>query len=230
MTPTSIFRVGGLTPLSTVDWPGELAAVLFAQGCPWNCAYCHNPHLLAAGGGSVPWTDVMTFLRSRVRLLDGVVFSGGEPTAQPALADAMREVSELGFRIGLHTGGPHPGRLAAVLPLVDWVGFDVKAPFAHYERITHVPGSGQRALTSLRALVASGVDFEVRTTVHPDLLDGDDLERMSVELAEEGATRWVVQAYRPDGARAGLRATRFLEADVPPSARARFAEFTFRSA
>ena len=117
-----------------------------------------------------------------------------------------------------------------MLPLVDWVGFDVKAPFAEYHRITGVPGSGDRARTSLQAIVASGVDFEARTTVHPDLLDSDDLERMSAELAEEGVTRWAVQAYRPDGAREGLRAVRFPETDVPASARERFAEFTFRSA
>jgi len=177
----------------------------------------------------VPWDEVMAFLRTRVNLLDGVVFSGGEPTAQAALADAIREVRDLGFRIGLHTGGPTPARLEAVLPLVDWVGFDVKAPFADYERITQVAGSGERALASLRALVASGVPFEVRTTVHPDLLGDEDLERLSTELAEEGVSRWAVQAYRPDGAREGLRDARLYESGLPDSVRARFAEFVFRA-
>ena len=37
--------VGGLTPFSTVDWPGTLAAVVFIAGCPWRCHYCHNPEL-----------------------------------------------------------------------------------------------------------------------------------------------------------------------------------------
>ena len=41
-------RVGGLTRLSTADYPGELAAVVFCQGCPWRCGYCHNPHLIPA--------------------------------------------------------------------------------------------------------------------------------------------------------------------------------------
>jgi len=229
VTPTSLLQVGGLAPLSTVDWPGELAAVVFAQGCPWNCTYCHNPHLLPAGEGCVPWADVIAFLQTRVNLLDGVVFSGGEPTVQAALGDAMREVRALGFKIGLHTGGPHPRRFAEVLPLVDWVGFDVKAPFADYEGITGVAGSGERALASLRALVESGVDFEVRTTVHPDLLGEEDLERLSIELAEEGVARWAVQAYRPDGARVGLRNTRLYESGVPASVRARFTEFVFRA-
>lgn len=178
----------------------------------------------------MPWGDVITFLKARTGLLDGVVFSGGEPTIQSALPAAMREARELGFAIGLHTGGPVPGRLAEVLPLVDWVGFDVKAPFADYERITGVPESGAAALASLRALVASGVEFETRTTVHPDLLTSGDLERMSVELSAEGVTRWVVQSYRTEGARPGLRPTRITEEGVPASASARFAEYSFRPA
>lgn len=177
----------------------------------------------------MPWAEVMAFLHTRVSLLDGVVFSGGEPTVQATLAEAIAEVRELGFRIGLHTGGPNPARLAEVLPLVGWVGFDVKAPFADYERITGVAASGDRALESLRALVASGVPFEARTTVHPDLLGDEDLERMSIELAEEGVARWAVQAYRPDGAREGLRDARLYASGIPEAIAARFAEFTFRA-
>lgn len=229
MTPAEL-RIGGLTPLSSCDWPGELVATVFTQGCPLDCPYCHNPHLLAAGAGDVAWTDVTALLAARRGLLDGVVFSGGEPTAQTGLADAMREVRGLGFRVGLHTAGPLPERLEAVLPLVDWVGFDVKAPFGEYERVTRVPASGERALASLRALVASGVAFEARTTVHPDLLDAAALERLAAELAAEGVTDWAVQAYRPVGARPGLAAVALAEADVPAAARSLFASFTFRCA
>lgn len=129
-------RVGGLVPLSTCDWPGQLAATLFCQGCPWDCPYCHNPHLREIRAGeTLVWRDLMTWLESRRGLLDGVVFSGGEPTLQAALPDAVREVRRLGFRIGLHTAGPYPKRLATLLPWLDWVGFDVKA------RSTITPGS-----------------------------------------------------------------------------------------
>ena len=229
MTPTEL-RVGGLTPLSSCDWPGELVATVFTQGCPFDCPYCHNPHLLAADAGEAAWADVIALLQARRGLLDGVVFSGGEPTVQPALGDAMREVRALGFQVGLHTAGPLPERLEAVLPLVDWVGFDAKASFGEYERVTRVPGSGQRALASLRALVASGVPYEVRTTIHPDLLDAVAVDRLAAELAAEGVTAWAVQAYRPIGARPGLAAVGLTGADVPATARERFASFTFRCA
>ena len=86
-------RIGGITPLTTIDFPGRLAAVLYGQGCPWRCGYCHNPELLdATTPAAVPWPEVLAFLKSRQGLLDGVVFSGGEPTLQAALPAALAEV------------------------------------------------------------------------------------------------------------------------------------------
>ncbi|MDP1529376.1 MAG: anaerobic ribonucleoside-triphosphate reductase activating protein [Rhodoferax sp.] len=200
-------RVGGLTPLSTTDWPGMLAAVVFCQGCPWRCGYCHNPDLiLARGENEIPWEDVLAFLRRRQGLLDGMVFSGGEPTAQAGLLDAMQAVRALGFKIGLHTGGMYPQRLAAVLPLVDWVGIDVKAPFAEYPRVTGVAGSGERARAGLLEVVASGVAHEVRTTVHPALLADAEVVGIAHDLAERGVKHYVIQAFRSQGCRdKGLR-------------------------
>lgn len=205
MTSSTDLRVGGLARLSSVDWPGELAATVFLQGCPWRCPYCHNPHLLQAGAGDgPPWPEVMAFLAGRVGLLDGVVFSGGEPTVQRALADAVAEVRALGFRVAVHTGGPDSERFRAVLAHVDWVGFDVKAPWQAYPRITGVEGSGAQARESLAALVDSRVPFEARTTIHPDLLGVEDLELMADELVAAGVRRWVLQPFRAEGTSGAL--------------------------
>jgi pyruvate formate lyase activating enzyme len=130
-----------------------------------------------------------------------VVFSGGEPTLQADLPDAMREVRALGFKIGLHTGGMYPQRLEAVLPLIDWVGMDVKAPFADYPRTTSVAGSGERAFAGLQQVLASGVDHEIRTTVHPALLRDADLADMARDLAARGVKHYVIQAFRSQGCR-----------------------------
>ena len=195
-----MLRVGGLTPLSTTDWPGMLAAVVFCQGCPWRCGYCHNPGLIPArGDNEIPWEDVLAFLHRRQGLLDGVVFSGGEPTSQVELAEAMREVRALGFKIGLHTGGAYPRRLQEVLPLVDWVGLDAKAPFADYPRITGIDGSGARALSSLEHVLASGVEHEIRTTVHPALLADAEVVDLARDLSTRGVKRHVIQAFRSQG-------------------------------
>lgn len=202
-TPTSL-RVGGLSAISSVDWPGELAATVWLQGCPWRCPYCHNAHLLSAGESALStdaptWGQVLAFLRTRVGLLDGVVFSGGEPLAQAGLEEAIREVRDMGFRVALHTGGVSPERFAAVLPLVEWVGFDVKAPFSEYESVTRVAGSGEVARATLMQAVASGVALQARTTVHPALLGEDALVRMADELEALGVRRWVLQSFRLEG-------------------------------
>ena len=193
-------RVGGLTPLSTTDWPGMLSAVVFCQGCSWRCGYCHNPDLIPSHGGhEMAWEEVLDFLHRRRGLLDGVVFSGGEPTLQKALLIAMREVRALGFKVGLHTSGMYPGRLAALLPLVDWVGLDVKAPFADYPETTGAAGSGGRVQVSLEHILASGVAYEVRTTVHPELLSDAAVLEMGRDLAKRGVRNYALQAFRSQG-------------------------------
>jgi pyruvate formate lyase activating enzyme len=189
--------------------PGALAAVVFCRGCPWRCAYCHNPHLIEGSSAEdLAWTDVLSWLDERRGLLDAVVFSGGEPLAQPALAQAMDAVRAQGFRVGLHTGGAYPRRLARVLPHADWVGFDVKAPQADYAATTAVRASGAAAFTSLAHVLGSGVAHEVRTTVHPLLTPVDALLRLARELARRGVRRWVLQRFRAMGcADARLRAS-----------------------
>lgn len=198
----NLIRVGGLEPMSFCDWPGQLAATIFCQGCPWDCSYCHNPELLPARSeAKIPWADVVAFLESRRGLLDGVVFSGGEPTLQKQLPAAIRQVRAMGYRIGLHSGGAYPARLAAVLPLVDWVGFDIKAAFGEYQRVTGVPRSGDRARESLHYLLASGVDFELRTTVDPHVLPEDAVERLCADLARWGDLPHRLQTFRTTGTR-----------------------------
>jgi pyruvate formate lyase activating enzyme len=191
--------VGGLVPFTTIDFPGRLAAVVFCQGCPWRCGYCHNPHLHSPQGGERSWNDLLGWLEARRGLLDGAVFSGGEPLLQRDLGSALQAVRALGFATALHTAGIYPDRLAAALPLLDWVGFDVKGPFEDYRRITGAPG-GEAALAALGQLLKAGTAHEVRCTVDSELLDADALARMARQLAALGVSRLVLQACR----RAGL--------------------------
>lgn len=195
-------RVGGLTRLTSIDFPGRLAAVVFCQGCPWRCGYCHNPDLLDAGAATGwSWEQVLTFLQTRRGLLDGVVFSGGEPTLQAALPAALTAVRGLGFETALHTGGMYPERLAAVLPLLDWVGLDIKAPLHRHDALTGTPNSGPRTREALRTVLGSGVSYECRTTWHPGLFGADELLALADELAAAGVTHWALQACRmPSGA------------------------------
>ena len=192
--------IGGVTPLSTLDFPDALAAVVYCQGCPWGCPYCHNEPLREITDAvEHDSASVLAWLEGRKGLLDAVVFSGGEPTLQDGLPEMLVAVRDMGFHTGLHTTGMFPKALSAVLPLCDWVGLDVKAPRAAYDRITGVARSGEAAFASLTLLLQSGVPCETRTTWHPGLLTEAELTELAGELAAAEAGRWVIQGFRPDG-------------------------------
>jgi anaerobic ribonucleoside-triphosphate reductase activating protein len=193
-------RVGGFVPLTTLDYPDHLSCVVFCQGCAWRCRYCHNPDLIPPRAQQMhSWESILEFLQRRQGLLEAVVFSGGEATLQQALKPAMQEVKKLGFKVGLHTAGINPKALERVLPECDWVGFDVKALAENTELITGVPGSGQANWQCLDLLLASGIDYECRTTVHWDLLDPQGLLQLAQRLSARGVAHFVVQHVRTQG-------------------------------
>ncbi|RKZ42019.1 MAG: anaerobic ribonucleoside-triphosphate reductase activating protein [Gammaproteobacteria bacterium] len=194
---SSNLSIGGLTPFTTLDFPDHLAAVIFCQGCPWHCNYCHNPHFLDFHKKpTLSWQQIDSFLQRRQGLLDAVIFSGGEPTLQKGLLEAILRVRDLGFKVALHTAGIHSNSLAKLLPYIDWVGFDIKAPFAHYAMITGVQNSGEQPKKSAKLILESGIAYEFRTTVHPQLLDEKTLLELATALADLGVQRYVLQDCR----------------------------------
>jgi pyruvate formate lyase activating enzyme len=192
--------VAGITPFTTIDFPGRLAGVFYLQGCPWRCRYCYNSEFwaLPPEGARVPLEKILEFLNARKGHLDGIVFSGGEPTLHERLSVWMRAVKDLGFEIGLHTGGMFPERLKTVLPQCSWVGLDMKAPFRLYEKVTRATGSGEPARKSAELVIASGIPYEFRTTFHPEVLSEDDVLEMARELVSMGCTDYTLQMFRPD--------------------------------
>ena len=190
-------RVGGFVPLTTLDFPEHLSCVVFCQGCAWRCRYCHNPDLIPPRAQQMhSWDSLLEFLQRRQGLLEAVVFSGGEATLQHGLKATMQEVKNLGFKVGLHTAGINPKALQRVLPYCDWVGFDVKALVEDSQLITGVSGSGQANWQCLELLLASGVKYECRTTVHWDLIDPQRLLELARRLSAAGVAHFVVQHVR----------------------------------
>ena len=194
-------NIGGLLAFTTIDFPGKLAAVIFTQGCPLRCPYCHNPELQVADmHGHTSWEDVLALLEKRKGLLDGVVFSGGEPLLQPDLLSAVQQVRDMGFLIGLHTSGVYPERLAEILPLINWIGLDIKAPFDKYAKASGTADSfemGKRAEQALDMILKAGIDLEVRTTTDPRVVSVEDVLSMGQMLAKKGVKTFALQEYRP---------------------------------
>lgn len=193
-------KVGGITPFTATDYPGKLSAVIFIQGCPWRCDYCHNPHLqLRSADSSLEWSAILNLLERRVGLIDAVVFSGGEATVDPALRAAILDVRALGFDVGLHTAGIYPKHFTEILPLLDWVGLDIKAPFDDYQHITHSRDSGELARKSAQMILAAGISYEFRTTIHASLLTENKLLHLAQTLFQMGVQDYALQLFRPQG-------------------------------
>ena len=202
MSDVDTLRIGGLLPLTTVEWEGHLAAVLFLQGCPWRCRYCHNTGLVSARTKKLmPWAEVWSFLQERQGLLDAVVFSGGEPTAQASLPAALSAAKGLGYLVALHTNGYNTAALGRALETgaVDYVAMDIKAPFGRYDEVTRVVGSGRKAQRSATAIIKAAVAHEFRTTYHSDLLTPEDLRTIAQDLQWRGAQAYYLQRYRDEG-------------------------------
>jgi pyruvate formate lyase activating enzyme len=196
--------IGGLVPFTTIDYPGKISCVVFLQGCPWRCPYCSNAHLFEFGKpgpkDSENWEYVLNLLAKRVKMLDAVVFSGGEATAQAdglvAAIACVRAVSPH-YKIGLNTNGCDPAKLARVLPHVDWIGLDIKALPEKYDALTGVEGSGAAAFDSLGLILESGMDFEARTTCDPAFVSKGDILALGKKLSALGVKNYRLQRYRP---------------------------------
>ena len=190
-------NIGGFVKNSFVDYPGNIAAVIFTVGCNMKCWYCHNKHLLGYSNKEAE-TEIFEFLEKHKNFLDGVVISGGEPTLQPDLKDFIIKIRELGYMIKLDTNGTNYGVLKDLIDnkLIDYVAMDIKAPLDSYEKITKTKDDMISIKASIDLLLSGVVDYEFRTTYSPDLTN-EDMEELCKSI--KGAKRYAIQKYRvPD--------------------------------
>ena len=186
-------KIGGLQKLSLIDYPGKTCAVIFTQGCNFRCSYCHNPELVYPEffAEPIPFEHVYEFLKTKAGLLDGVVFSGGEPTLQEDLIDRIQDVRSLGHAVKLDTNGSNPDILSVVLPYLDYVAMDIKAPIGDkYARVCGTPVDDYNIRVSIFLIKASGIRHEFRTTFYKRLLESADIIKIKNLI---GKSRFTLQ-------------------------------------
>ncbi len=177
--------VTGLVKSSLIDYPGKVACVLFVPGCNFDCFYCHNRRIIGIETEVIEPGYLMEFLEKRRGLLDGVVISGGEPTLQPDLIPFIEKIKGMGFDVKLDTNGSNPHIVKKLLErnLCDYYAVDYKAPKARYFQICGGAANAETVLETIALLQRSEADFEVRTTVIPQL-SKEDLKEMACELPQ----------------------------------------------
>lgn len=181
-------RVHSIQSLGAVDGPG-VRYVVFLQGCPLRCAYCHNPDTWDFSGGQEREAAelVQEICRYKMYFGDkgGVTVSGGEPLLQPAfVAELFRLLHGEGIHTALDTSGV--GNLEAarrVLEHTDLILGDLK--FATREEYkTHCKADMEKILSFYRLAAELNVPLWVRHVVVPGLNDNLEDLRAIKALAE----------------------------------------------
>ncbi len=134
VTDPIFINFAGFVPLSTVDWRGRSACVIFFRGCPVRCWYCQNPGI-QSGSDLQDCDTILKKIHSASLLISGVVFSGGEATMQPdALSYLSAQVKKMGLAVGLHTNGVYPDVLSSLIHrgLLDLIALDIKPDWNLY--------------------------------------------------------------------------------------------------
>lgn len=167
--------IAGIVKSSLVDYPGLISCVLFVPGCNYDCFYCHNRSLIDGTHEVISKKYVKEFLLKRVGQLDGVVITGGEPTLQPDLISYIKEIKELGYKVKLDTNGSSPHIIEKLISagLCDYYAVDYKAPTNKYQEICRGSANAEKVLQTIRILIGNKVDFQVRTTVIPQLNENE---------------------------------------------------------
>ena len=123
--------VHSIETLGAVDGPG-LRFVLFLQGCPLRCKFCHNPDTWRFEGGEEYTIDEMVrkILRYRTYIASGgVTISGGEPLHQAEFVLAMiRALHEEGIHVAIDTSGIYcEGTALEAAKEADLILLDIKS-------------------------------------------------------------------------------------------------------
>ncbi len=195
-------KLSGLQKLTLLDFPGTVACTVFTSGCNFRCPFCHNAPLVLPGATTETLDEetLLDFLKKRVGIVEGVVFTGGEPLLHADILRLFEKVKALGYKIKLDTNGSFPDILEKAINegLIDRVAMDVKSSPSEYGRaIGNVNIDFSKIECSKNLIMSSGVDYEFRTTV----VKGLHTEKSLVDAAKwiSGAKEYYLQQFKDSG-------------------------------
>ena len=194
--------ISGLQKLTLLDYPGRVACTVFTGGCNFRCPFCHNAPLVIPErlGHDVTEEEVLSFLKKRIGVLDGVAVTGGEPLMHKEIDSFLEKVKDLGYSIKLDTNGSFPEHLKSIVKnnLADRIAMDIKNSPELYATTAGIGGLDiSRIEESKEFLLQGSVDYEFRTTVVKGLHTKESL----IEAAKwiSGAKEYYLQQFKDSG-------------------------------
>lgn len=193
-----------INKMTLLDYPEKVSCVLYTPSCNFMCPYCHNwETLIKESLPPLPFEDIISFLKKRVGILDGVVISGGEPTLMEELPERIKAIKDLGFLVKLDTNGSNPEMLKYLIDnqLIDYVAMDIKHSFnKYYDVIVNRNIDLNDIKESIEILKENKIDYEFRITLIEEYHDKESIYEIGKLL--EGCKKIYLQQYKlSDGVR-----------------------------
>lgn len=193
-------EIKGFLPVTLLDWPGKIAAMIFLGGCNFRCQFCYNQELVINPEKmpTIKEKDVFDYLKKKKNWLDGVVISGGEPTIHKKLPEFCQKIKKMDLGIQIQTNGTNPEMLEKLVKdkLVDYIAMDIKGPLHKYSQITDTAVDTKKIKKSIEIIKNNPkVDAEFRTTVVPGLIDKNNIKEM-VLLIKDTDHPYYLQQFR----------------------------------
>ena len=186
----------GIDKFSLLDYDENVSVVIFAPTCNYRCPFCHNGDSVLGSNAAIPFEEILSFLKSRVGLIDAVVVSGGEPTLMDDLEEKIEKIKELGFKIKLDTNGTNPDVLNKLLRknLINYVAMDIKNSENRYAETVGVTNPlMDKIKQSISIIMNSGIDYEFRTTLVAEYHTKESIEEMGQLI--KGAKKLFLQKF-----------------------------------
>ncbi|MFH1209389.1 MAG: anaerobic ribonucleoside-triphosphate reductase activating protein [archaeon] len=180
-----------------IDYPGKISTIVFLAGCNFRCGYCHNKSLIVGYEDlkNINEDEVLKYLESKKKWIDGVVITGGEPLLYD-LKDFIKKIKSLGFLVKLDTNGSNPKALKSLIDndLLDYIAMDIKGPLDKYDKITRVSVDINNIKESIK-IIKKFKNYEFRTTVLPLFHTEEDIENIGKLLKDSDL--FYIQQFRP---------------------------------
>ncbi len=195
-------QFSGFQKLTLLDYPEKTACTLFTAGCNFRCPFCHNASLVTHIDNTNFYSEeeILTYLKKRKGLLDGVCITGGEPLMHKELPEFIKKVKDLDYLVKLDTNGSYPDRLAALIDskLIDYVAMDIKNAQEKYILTAECSKEDlQNVEKSIEILKQHKIDFEFRTTVVKEYHTVEDIKKIAEWI--KGVDKYFLQNFIDSG-------------------------------
>lgn len=188
--------IDGFEKLTLVNYPGEVACIVFTRGCNFACPFCQNSPLIdiTKDKGLIDEKDVFDYLKKRKGIIDGVCISGGEPLLQKDIKTFIEKIKKMKLKVKLDTNGSNPKLLQELLDanLLDYVAMDIKNIPSKYETTIGKKFNLDKIKESMDILKNCHINYEFRTTIAKELHNMDDIKTIIKDI---GDSRYYLQNF-----------------------------------